>query len=94
MWLWDCARAWAGQASGSDVDAAGRELKDQNVISGSLGGEHALLSTFGFFFVFFFVCFYRGLQNWSVHLSHTTSYCTNVSWTEAEHVLIDFKLPT
>lgn len=52
MWLWDCARAWAGQASGSDVDAAGRELKDQNVISGSLGGEHALLSTFVCWFFF------------------------------------------
>lgn len=51
----DCARAWAGQASGSDVDAAGRELKDQNVISGSLGGEHALLSTF---VCFFFVCLF------------------------------------
>lgn len=88
MWLWDCARAWAGQASGSDVDAAGRELKDQNVISGSLGGEHALLSTFVccfFFFLFAFTEDYRIGQ----------FICPiRVSWTEAEHVLIDFKLPT
>lgn len=54
------------------MDAAGRELKDQNIISGSLGGEYALLSTFIVFFVLFclflwvFLVFFCFIQDYRI----------------------------